>query len=168
MNRQEQLQALQWRMIAHDHGNPKRIQHFMKVAAFAVTIGRGEGADPHMLYVLESLGLIHDIGSRIAEEKHGYYTSAMQEEYGALAAREMLAELGYAAEDIDRICDIVSQHHHIQSDIAGLDFRALLEADACVNLYEKSAPKETQMAALQAVFRTDTGIRLFRTMFDLY
>jgi len=45
MTDREQLDNLCLDMITHDAGDPKRIQHFMKVAAFAVLIGRKECVD---------------------------------------------------------------------------------------------------------------------------
>ena len=45
MDRRKQLDALCADMTAHDVGDPKRIQHFVKVSAFAALIAREEGLD---------------------------------------------------------------------------------------------------------------------------
>ena len=40
-----QLDQLTLCMMEHDRGDPRRIQHFLKVHALARLIGRGEGLD---------------------------------------------------------------------------------------------------------------------------
>ena len=63
MTQREQLDALCMDMTAHDIGDPKRIQHFMKVSAFAALIGRMEAVDEHTLFILEAVGYIHSHGA---------------------------------------------------------------------------------------------------------
>ena len=113
------------------------------------------------------MGYIHDIGIRVSEEKNGRYDGKSQELYGEPAARAMLADLGFAPEDIERISLIVGKHHTYNAAITGLDFRILLEADACVNMYEKGVPENAKYAMLENVFKTDTGKKLYTTMFNL-
>ena len=167
MSNEELLERLKWEMIEWERGCPKRIQHFLKVNSFALTIGRGEGVDEHTLFLLSALGYIHDIGIRIAEERDGRYNGKTQEVHGEPAARKLLDELGFAPEDVDRISMIVGKHHTYNASISCMDFRILLEADACVNMYEKEASEAAKRAMLKAVFRTETGKRLYCTMFDL-
>ncbi len=45
MDREEQLHRLKMKMIEWDCGDPKRIQHFLKVSSFAVAIAKGEQVD---------------------------------------------------------------------------------------------------------------------------
>ena len=56
-------------------------------------------------------------------------------------------------------------HHHTYTDIQGLDYQILVEADFLVNLYEDSSPPEAQRAAYQKIFKTETGKRLCREQF---
>ena len=165
--REEKLDSLKMKMIAHDHGSPKRIQHFLKVHSFAVAIAKGEGVDEHTLFLLETLGYIHDIGIRIALERYGRCNGQLQEETGPPAARVMLKELGYDEADIDRICLIIENHHTYTADIDGADFQILLEADACVNMYEKESSEHSIRAMLRNVFKTKTGRLIYQTMFDI-
>ena len=167
MGKEDLLEKLKWCMIEWERGCPKRIQHFLKVHSFAVTIARGEKADAHTLFLLEALGYIHDIGIRISEEKEGRYDGKSQERYGEPAALRMLTELGFDSADAERISTIVGKHHTYNADIHGLDFRILLEADACVNMYEKNVTDEAKRAMLKNVFRSETGKRIYTTMFDL-
>ncbi len=167
MSNRELLESLKWRMIEWERGCPKRIQHFMKVSSFAVTIAVGEQADEHTIFLVEALGYIHDIGTRVSEEAIGYHDGKTQEKYGEPSALAMLTELGFEKDDAERISMIVGKHHTFDAPIEGLDFRILLEADACVNIYEKNAADETKIAMLKNVFRTDTGKKIYMTMFNL-
>lgn len=167
ISKRAQLDNLKMSMIEFYRGDAKRIQHFLKVSSFAVAIGRGENVDEHTLFILEAVGYIHDIGIRIAEKELGLYNNNLQEKLGPPAARAMLTELGFETDDVDRICLIIANHHTYTADIAGLDFRILLEADACVNMYEKNASADAVKAMLKNVFRTETGKYIYKTMFDI-
>ena len=48
------LEELMMKMIEFDCGDPKRIQHFIKVHSFSKLIGEKEGLDAHTLFVLEA------------------------------------------------------------------------------------------------------------------
>ena len=63
-------------MIDYYQGQPKRIQHFLKVHAYAKLIGEQEGLDKEILDILEVAALTHDIGIKISEEK--YNSSAVK------------------------------------------------------------------------------------------
>ena len=58
-------------MISYYNGDPRRIQHFIKVHDLARTIGILEGLDSETLYILESAAAVHDIGIRMCELKYG-------------------------------------------------------------------------------------------------
>jgi len=164
MINREQLDMLCMEMISHDVGDPKRIQHFIKVSSFAALIARQEGLDGHIQSLLEAAGYIHDIGIRLAEQKYGYQNGKLQEELGPDAAREMLEKCGFKADDIERICWLVA-HHHSFDDIQGIDYQILVEADFLVNLMEHGSDIETCRATYEKIFRTKTGRQICRTMF---
>lgn len=151
-------------MTTYEKGNPRRIQHFIKVHSFAKIIGIGEGLDADMLYTLEIATIVHDIGIRPAEEKYGSCEGKLQEQEGPAPAREMLSALSIDADIIDRVCYLVA-HHHTYDQVDGIDYRILLEADALVNLYEDHVPNTAVEAMLQNVFRTETGTKICREMF---
>lgn len=52
------------KMTEFNAGDPKRIQHFLKVYEFAHVIGIREGLDPETLHILEMAAILHDIGIR--------------------------------------------------------------------------------------------------------
>lgn len=162
--RARMLDALEHAMIAFDAGDAKRIQHFIKVRDLARLIARGEKADPELLFILEAAALVHDIGIHPAEERYGHQNGKLQEEMGPAPAREMLGRLGFDADVIEHVAYLVG-HHHTYTDIDGLDYHALVEADFLVNLFEDGAGEHAIRAAYGKVFATGTGRALCREMF---
>lgn len=153
-------------MARHDSGNPKRIQHFTKVHAYARLLGLLEGLDDATQEILEAAALVHDIGIKPALEKHQSSMGKLQELEGPEPARQMLTSLGFEDVLIERVCYLVA-HHHTYTNMDGMDYQILVEADFLVNLFEKAESKETLMAAYQNIFRTGSGKALFKTMFGL-
>ena len=91
------LDDLLMKMISYNSGDPKRIQHLIKVHSFARLIGLSE--------------------------------------------------------------------NHTYSDVDGLDYQILLEADFLVNLFEEGLEPEAADAAYHNIFRTETGKRICEEMF---
>lgn len=152
------------KMIRHDQGDPRRIQHFLKVHSFAKYIGECEGLDKHTQLILETAALVHDIGIRPAEEKYGRCDGKLQEQEGPKPAEDLLMEAGCPGEIIERVCYLVG-HHHTYQNVDGMDYQILLEADFLVNLYEDSVSSEGIKNALQRIFVTKTGKEICETMF---
>ncbi len=161
---QNQLEDLCRRMIVFDSGDPKRIQHFLKVHSFARIIGMGEELDEASLFILEAAAYTHDIGVRPAEEKYGRCDGKLQEQEGPIVAQQILSELGFENYMIDRICFLIG-HHHTYDNIDGLDYQILIEADFLVNLYEENESAQSRQKVYQKLFRTETGKEIFRQMF---
>lgn len=151
-------------MISYDGGDPKRIQHFLKVHSFAKLIGEEEHLDEQELFILEAAALVHDIGILPAMRKYGSCEGRLQEKEGATPAREMLSSLAFTPKIIDRVCYLVA-HHHTYDHVDGLDYRILLEADALVNLYEDQVSMDAVETSLERVFRTKSGTDICRRMF---
>ena len=153
-------------MIHYYSGDPKRIQHLTKVHSYAHLIGCMENLDPRTLYILEAAAYVHDIGIKAAEEKYGQCGGKLQEQEGPVQARPLLESLGFDTEATDRICYLVA-HHHTYSNIDGLDYQILVEADFLVNLHEDACSMENIRAARQRIFSTESGKELCRTIFGL-
>ena len=151
-------------MMTYETGCPKRIQHLLKVYTFCKLIALEEGLDPQTQLILETTAAVHDIGIRKSLEVYGSYTGKTQEELGPAEADALLTSIGFPREIIDRVCWIVGRHH-TYTDIQGLDYQILVEADFLVNLYEKAESAEAQRAAYEKIFRTETGRRLCREHF---
>ena len=148
-------------------GDPKRIQHFMKVYEYAHTISILEGLDEETRKILDIASILHDIGIRPSEEKYGCCDGKHQEQEGPAYAREMLKGFPeITAEETDRVCYLIA-HHHTYADVDGLDYRILLEADFLVNAFEDGLSAENICTFRENVFRTKTGTKLLNLMFDL-
>ena len=155
------------KMTEFNAGDPKRIQHFIKVYEFAHVIGVKEGLPPEEQRVLDIASIMHDIGIRPSEEKYGRCDGKLQEQEGPAYARRMLAEFPeVSANEIERVCYLIA-HHHTYENIEGLDYRALLEADFLVNAMEDNLKKEAIINFRDKVFETKTGLHLINTMFGL-
>lgn len=155
------------KMTEFNAGDPKRIQHFLKVYEFAHVIGIREGLDPEALHILEMAAILHDIGIRPSEEKYGRCDGKMQEQEGPAYAKEILAQFPeVTAAETDRICYLIA-HHHTYENVDGLDYRILLEADFLVNALEDDLPKEAIRKCRENVFETETGAYLLNTMFGV-
>ena len=66
----------------------------------------------------------------------------------------------------DRVAYLVG-HHHTYTNIKGMDYQILVEADFLVNLYEDSVPKAAAQNALDKIFKTQTGKTICKEMFVL-
>lgn len=63
----DEISGLIIKMTEFFAGDPKRIQHFIKVHTFARVIGRAEGLDIRTMYCLDVASAVHDIGIKPAE-----------------------------------------------------------------------------------------------------
>lgn len=160
------LDALFQSMIEYEQGDPRRIQHFVKVHSFSRLIGHKEGLDEETQFILEAAAYVHDIGIKPAAALYGSCDGRLQEELGPGPAKEMLESCGFSEPQIGRVAYLVG-HHHTYTDIDGMDYQILVEADFLVNLYENNSPKEAVRNACERIFRTDTGKSICRTMFEL-
>lgn len=159
----DKLDKLAFRMMEYDK-DAGRIQHFLKVHSLCRLIALGEDLPEDKLYVLEAVAYVHDIGIRAACEKYGYQNGKLQEELGPAIAEAMLNELGFEPGQIARISFLVA-HHHTYTNIDGLDYQILTEADWLVNNYEYSLEKRSIYASYETLFRTKTGKQLFIDMY---
>lgn len=153
-------------MITYNRGDAARIQHFLKVYGFAELIGKMEGLEETTQYILETAAIVHDIGIKPAEEAYGRCDGPLQERLGPKEAEKMLEGLGYAPDVIERVSYLVG-HHHTYTDIDGMDYQILVEADFLVNLYEDGLSEENIRHAYAHIFRTDAGKKICAKMFGL-
>lgn len=151
-------------MIDYYQGQPKRIQHFLKVHAYAKLIGEQEGLDKEILDILEVDALTHDIGIKISEEKYNSSAGKYQEVEGPAVAQQMLEDLQYDKAKTDRVCYLIG-HHHTYDQIDGIDYQILVEADFLVNLAEEQSSRETIESVKGKIFKTKTGIWLINKIF---
>ena len=154
-------------MVEYDKGDVPRIQHFMKVHDFAVTIAQLENVDEDTLIILETAAILHDIGIHVSEQKYGNCNGKHQEEEGPAVAIKLLKKVGgYTEQQIERVCFLIA-HHHTYKDVDGIDWQILLEADFLVNAYEDHIAIDGIKTFETNVFKTSTGKHLLEEMFGM-
>jgi predicted amidohydrolase len=151
-------------MCEYDKGDAPRIQHFTKVWTYAKLIGHGEGLDVNTQNILEAAAILHDIGIHKAEKGFSSSAGSLQEKLGPGEALKVMTDLGFDRSIIARVCYLIG-HHHTYTDISGIDYQILVEADFLVNILEDSLSSEEAENAYKTIFQTATGKKLFR---DLY
>ena len=85
---------------------------------------------------------------------------------GPPIAKEMLEELDFSRDVIERVCYLVG-HHHTYTNIDGADYRILVEADFLVNLFEDGVGASSVKSAYEKIFKTKSGKSLCRAMFGI-
>lgn len=160
------INELHLAMIELYGGDAKRIQHFCKVHSYAKLIGETENIDKKSLFILEAAALTHDIGIHICEEKYGNCNGKVQEKEGPAIAGKLLKRLGFEDDVSERVKYLIA-HHHTYSDIDGIDYQILIEADFLVNILEESLPKEAALSAYNNIFKTECGKKICREMFGI-
>jgi len=159
-----QLGQLIQAMIDYNGLDIRRIQHFLKVYAFAKTIGEVEALDQRTQEILEVTAVVHDIGIKISEEKYGRSTGKTQEKEGPAEAQKLLEALGYGSQIIARVCFLVG-HHHTYNQIEGLDYQILVESDFLVNIDEDQMKRSTIEKIHTNIFKTKTGRGILDSMY---
>ena len=84
------IAELAQRMIAYSMGDLHDIDHFLKVYAYARTIGVREGLGEADQTALEAAALLHDIACPLCREKYGNTNGKHQEREGGPLAAELL------------------------------------------------------------------------------
>lgn len=153
-------------MVAHDAGNSHRIQHFIKVYGFAIKIAELENVNSDLMEIIRAVTLVHDVGIKIADQKYGTHIGPYQEKEGWPIAETMCLEAGYSEPVAKRVGYLVG-HHHTYTDIDGLDYQILIEADFLVNMHEDKERQKAIINVYKKIFRTKTGKYLLKTMFGL-
>ena len=153
-------------MTAYFQGDPKRIQHFMKVYTIAKTLAINENLHKDLLYLLEITAIVHDIGIKLSEQKYGSADGKYQEQEGPAEAEKLLRELGFKEDFIDKVCYLIANHHTYK----GIDNKVhtiLVEADFLVNIYDDHISPELARNVKQNIFKTESGIKMFEQMYGV-
>ena len=166
VNTMNKIALLIQELIKYNHGDKKRIGHALKVHSYAKTIAILEKVNEYDLFNLESAAILHDIGIKVCEEKYNSANGKLQEKEGPALAEQMLSELGFEKDVIERVSFLVG-HHHTYTGIDGLDYQILVEADFLVNLFEGNTDTAHIRATYDNIFRTETGKKICREMFGL-
>lgn len=152
------------KMIDFYEGNIHDIDHFLKVWALAKTIGEAERLDKKTQELLEVAAVVHDIACPLCREKYGDTDGKHQEEESAPLVDAFLNELPVGMLNVERVKWLV-EHHHTYTNVDGMDYQILLEADFLVNAGESGYSKEAIENACEKVFHTATGTHLLKSMY---
>lgn len=153
-------------MANYNRGDAPRINHALKVYAYAKSIGEQEGLPEKEQTVLETAAILHDIGIHESERKYGSADGHYQQIEGPDIAEALLRGLGCEDEDaIERIRFLIA-HHHTYTGVDGLDYRILIEADFLVNLDESPSMQQSLETILRKNFETKAGICFFKALFQ--
>jgi HD superfamily phosphodiesterase len=151
-------------VISYSGNDVRRINHTLKVWAFARIIAENEKLDLFGTDVVNYTAILHDIGIKEAERKYNSNSGGYQEKEGPAIAKDILTRVGVDSITIERVCFIIG-HHHTYSKIDGIDFQIIVEADLLVNIYEDNVKREAIQSFEERYFKTDTGLNLIRTMY---
>ena len=152
------------KMIVLYNGNLKDINHFIKVFTFASLIGKLESVDESTQRILEIAAIVHDISCPLCRQKYGNTNGKLQEEESEPLLRDFLEEFELPKHVEERIIFLVG-HHHTYSNVEGLDYQILLEADFLVNAGESSKYSLAVDSFREKVFKTPSGRRLLDEMY---
>ena len=115
---------------------------------------------------METAALTHDIGIHLCEEKYGNCNGKLQEKEGPVIAEKLLSDFGFSGEVSERVQYLIA-HHHTYNNIDGIDYQILVEADFLVNMCEDELSEEALQNAYRNIFRTETGKKICREMYDI-
>ena len=152
------------KMIDFYEGNIHYIDHFLKVWALAKTIGEAEGLDQKTQELLKITAVVHDIACPLCREKYGNTNGKHQEEESTPLVEAFLNELSVGTLDVERVKWLVT-HHHTYTNVSGMDYQILLEADFLVNAGESGYSKKSIENFCNKIFHTTTGTHLLKSMY---
>ena len=152
------------KMILFSDANQHNIAHFMKVHAYAATIGACEGLSDEQQKTLELAAIVHDIACPLCREKYGNANGKLQELEGGPLTRQFFENTDVPQDMLERIVYLVS-HHHTLAPIDGLDYQILIEADYLVNANEHGFSKENIQNMHDKIFKTATGKELLCALY---
>lgn len=141
----------------------RRIAHALEVTGHALRIQAAEGGNRE---IVTMAALLHDVGIKPGEEKHGRNDGKIQEELGPPVAEEILKGLKIREESISTVKEIIA-HHHTPGKVLTKEFACLWDADMIVNLREVAGtmPRVKIAVLIETKFLTAEGKRIARGIF---
>ena len=152
------------KMILLSDANFHDINHFLKVHAYALTIGACEGLSPAQRYTLELAAIVHDIACPLCREKYGSTDGKYQQQEGAPLTRAFFEDTDVPKPTVERVVWLVA-HHHTLRPVDGIDHQILIEADYLVNAGESGLPEANIRHMGETIFKTQTGKELLESLY---
>ena len=147
------ISAVLEKMIAFSDGNIHDIDHLIRVWTYSKMIGELEGLDAQTQLVLEVAAITHDIVCPLCREQKG---EAM--------VRDFLVGTGMSEDQIKRVVYLVG-HHHTFTDIDGIDYQILVEADYIANATESGYSNQNVENFMKKIMKTESGKRILKSVF---
>jgi HD superfamily phosphodiesterase len=117
-------------LVEYFGADDRRIEHALRVLHHAdhiMTAHPGCDAD-----IVIASALLHDVGIKVSELKHGYNDGKTQEAYGPPVAEQLLDRIGFPQEKIKKVTTIIGNHHS-SSRYDYPELVVLKQADQIVN-----------------------------------
>jgi len=153
-------------LILINGSDTPRINHALKVLGFARCIADSEGLTGDARDIVELAAVLHDIAIRLCEKKYGSCGGKLQEQEGPAIARPILTRCGASSAVSERVQYIIA-HHHTYTNIDGLDYQIIVEADFLVNRDEADFTHEAFVNFYNRYFKTQAGKEMARQMFGV-
>jgi len=161
----EKVLQLTKKMIEYEKGCPERVNHFLKVNAFAKIIAESENLDNKTILIIDAVTILHDVGIKVSLEKYNSSAGKYQEIEGPVIAEKMLSDLLFSEDIIARICFLIA-NHHTYDKIDGMDYQILIEADFLVNIFENNLNKDSILKIKDKYFKTESGTKLLEQLYS--
>ncbi len=152
-------------MILYFGNDIKRINHALKVYGYACAIMGNQAIDREKVKIIELAAILHDIGIKEAEKKHGSSNGKYQEREGPPIARNILESAGEAEKIINRVCFLIGNHHSYNK-IDDIDFQILVEADFLVNIHEGGLGNDSIQSISDRYFKTGAGKKILNKIYQ--
>ena len=152
------------KMVKFYKGDLHDIDHFLKIWAMTKTIGEMGGLDKHAQEILELAAVVHDIACPLCRDKYGDTNGKHQELESPPLVEAFFEGLPVGRGNVERISWLAA-HHHTYTNVEGMDYQILLEADFLVNAGESEYSKQAIENFCRKVFRTEAGTHLLKSMF---
>ncbi len=121
-------------LVEYYDSDYRRIEHALRVLHRSERIMDGHpGCDADIVI---ASALLHDVGIKISEEKHGYNDGKTQEKYGPPIAGNLLGSIGFPPEKTEIVKNIIGNHHS-PSRYGYPELVVLKKADQIVNRGEE-------------------------------
>lgn len=96
-------------LVEYFGADDRRIEHALRVLHHADTITASRSdCDPDIVI---ASALLHDVGIKVSEDKHGYNNGKTQEQYGPPVAETLLSSIGFPAKKTEIVKNIIGNHH---------------------------------------------------------
>jgi hypothetical protein len=154
------------KMIGFYEGSLHDINHFLKVYAYAETIGRLEGLDAADLETLELAAVVHDIACPLCRAKYGNAAAGFRRRRAARSPR--VSSRSSAARSPSSRGSAISWRIIIPIRMWTGRITAFCSKPTFSSMPTKAGcPQRPYKKAKDAFFRTAPGLRLLRAVYNI-